>query len=72
MSSEAAVSLESSKTRGIASTEDDLNRSIIKMLQQDGRLPYKDIARELGVMEPTVGRWRGRFAKGGLAAIEMA
>ena len=30
----------------------------------------KDIARALGVMERTVGRWRSRFAKGGLAAIE--
>lgn len=30
----------------------------------------KDIAKALGVMERTVGRWRGRFAKGGLAAIE--
>ena len=30
----------------------------------------KDIATALGVMERTVGRWRGRFAKGGLAAIE--
>jgi len=30
----------------------------------------KDIAKALGVMERTVGRWRSRFAKGGLAAIE--
>lgn len=30
----------------------------------------KEIAKVLGVMERTVGRWRGRFAKGGLAAIE--
>lgn len=30
----------------------------------------KDIAKALGVMERTVGRWRGRFAEGGLAAIE--
>ena len=30
----------------------------------------KDIATALGVMERTAGRWRGRFAKGGLAAIE--
>ncbi len=30
----------------------------------------KDIAKTLGVMERTVGRWRSRFAKGGLAAIE--
>jgi transposase len=29
----------------------------------------KDIAKALGVMERTVGRWRSRFARGGLAAI---
>lgn len=30
----------------------------------------KDIAKVLGVMERTVGRWRSRFAQDGLAAIE--
>ena len=53
MASEAAVSDEP-RVRGIASTEDDLNRGIIKMLQQDGRLPYKDIARALDVSEGTI------------------
>ena len=33
-------------------------------------LQNKDIAKALGVMERTVGRWRSRFAKGGLTAIE--
>ncbi len=42
------------KTRGIASPDDDLNRSIIKMLQEDGRLPYKDIATALEVSEGTI------------------
>ena len=42
------------KVHGIASTEDDLNRSIIKMLQQNGRLPYKNIAEALKVSEGTV------------------
>jgi predicted transcriptional regulator len=51
---EAAVPMGTSKARGIASTEDDLNRAIIKMLQQDGRLPYKDIARALEVSEGTI------------------
>ena len=51
MPTEAAISMESSKSRGIASIEDDLNRAIIKMLQQDGRLPYKDIARKLKVSD---------------------
>lgn len=42
------------KTRGIASPGDDLNRAIIKMLQEDGRLPYKDIATVLDVSEGTI------------------
>ena len=42
------------RIRGIASTEDDLNRAIIKLLQQDGRLPYKDIANTLKVSEGTI------------------
>ena len=41
---------------------------IILMAAQE--LQNKDIAKALGVMERTVGRWRSRFAKGGLAAIE--
>ena len=53
MASEVAVSDEP-RVRGIASTEDDLNRAIIKMLQQDGRLPYKDIATSLKVSEGTI------------------
>jgi transposase len=31
----------------------------------------KDIAKALGIMERTVGRWRERFSKGGLTAIEQ-
>jgi Lrp/AsnC family transcriptional regulator for asnA, asnC and gidA len=53
MASEAAISDEP-RVRGIASTEDDLNRAIIKMLQDDGRLPYKDIAQSLNVSEGTI------------------
>lgn len=41
---------------------------IILLAEQD--LQNIDIAKMLGVMERTVGRWRGRFAKGGLAVIE--
>lgn len=44
----------SARPRGTASTEDDLNREIIKMLQQDGRLPYRDIATALDVSEGTI------------------
>ena len=53
MASEVSVAGEP-RVRAIASTEDDLNRSIIKMLQQDGRLPYKDIAKALKVSEGTI------------------
>ena len=54
MPSKGATPVGQTKTRGIASTEDDLNRSIIKMLQQDGRLPYKDVAKALKVSEGTI------------------
>ena len=54
MSSSQAVSLASAKSRGIASPDDDLNRSIIKTLQDDGRMPYKDVARALKVSEGTI------------------
>ncbi len=43
-----------SKSRGIASPADDLNQSIIKLLQEDGRMPYIDVARELDVSEGTI------------------
>ncbi len=46
--------MDPARSRGIASTEDDLNRAIIKLLQQDGRAPYKDIARALDVSEGTI------------------
>ena len=37
-----------------SSPSDELNRQIIRMLQEDGRLPFKDIARELDVSEGTI------------------
>ena len=43
-----------SKANGIASIDDNLNREIIKMLQVDGRKPYKDIAKALKVSEGTI------------------
>jgi len=42
------------KANGIASIDDNLNREIIKMLQVDGRKPYKDIAKTLKVSEGTI------------------
>ena len=73
MPAEAAVPMEASKTRGIASTEDDLNRSIIKMLQDDGRLPYKDIARALKVSEGTIrNRVQSMKQSGALKIVALA
>lgn len=42
----------------LASTDDSLNRVIIRMLQEDGRIPFKTIAETLNVSEGTV---RNRF-----------
>ena len=42
------------KWNGIASLDNTLNRQIVKMLQNDGRRPYKDIATALDVSEGTV------------------
>jgi transposase len=44
-------------------------RAQIVLLAAGGKM-NKDIAAELHIMPNTVGRWRGRFATGGLAAIE--
>lgn len=54
MASNQAVSINNGKSRGIASPEDDLNRSIIQLLQEDGRMAYKDVARLLDVSEGTI------------------
>ncbi len=42
------------KVNGISSPDDDLNRKIVKLLQNDGRRPYKEIANALNVSEGTV------------------
>ena len=73
MPSEIAASIEPGKVRGIASTDDDLNREIIKMLQQDGRLPYKDIARALKVSEGTIrNRVQSMKQSGALKIVALA
>ena len=53
MKSTAAAS-DRSKLNGIASIDDSLNREIVKLLQNDGRQPYRDIAKALNVSEGTV------------------
>lgn len=73
MPSQNAVRMEPTKTRGIASTDDDLNRSIIGMLQQDGRLPYKDIATALEVSEGTIrNRVQSMKQSGALKIVALA
>jgi Lrp/AsnC family transcriptional regulator for asnA, asnC and gidA len=54
MQSPSISSSGKSKANGIASIDDNLNREIIKMLQVDGRKPYKDIAKALKVSEGTI------------------
>ncbi|MFT5113504.1 MAG: Lrp/AsnC family transcriptional regulator for asnA, asnC and gidA [Parasphingorhabdus sp.] len=46
--------ISSSRGANKSSPSDELNRQIIAMLQEDGRLPYKDIASKLGVSEGTI------------------
>jgi len=73
MTAPAAKATDAGKTRGIASTEDNLNRAIIKMLQQDGRLAYKDIANELEVSEGTIrNRVQSMKNSGSLKIVALA
>ena len=48
---------------------DELNKKIISMLQQDGRIPYKDIAAELKVSEGTVRNRVNRMKEAGVLKI---
>ena len=67
------VSLNKPKVRATASTEDQLNRAIIKMLQEDGRLPYKDIAKALRVSEGTIrNRVQSMKQSGALKIVALA
>jgi len=42
------------KSRALVSPDDSLNRAIVRLLQEDGRRPLKEIAESLGVSEGTV------------------
>jgi Lrp/AsnC family transcriptional regulator for asnA, asnC and gidA len=46
-------------------TLDDLDRRIMKLLRHDGRLSYAQIARTVGVSEPTVRKRVDRLVNGG-------
>jgi len=52
---------------------DSLDSRIIELLQQDGRMPYREIARKLGVSEGTI-RFRANrmFQSGALTVIAIA
>ena len=49
--------------------KDKLNRSIIQMLQTDGRMPFSEIANELGVSEGTIRNRIANMKKAGLLRI---
>ena len=57
------------KVSPLASPSDDLNKRIIRMLQDDGRLPYDEIAARLGVSAGTVRNRVTRMREAGLLQI---
>jgi Lrp/AsnC family transcriptional regulator for asnA, asnC and gidA len=50
----AATGTSLPKSRALVSPADGLNRAIVRLLQDDGRRPFKEIAKSLGVSEGTV------------------
>ena len=57
----------------IRSPGDDLNQKIIKLLEQDGRMPYKEIAQMLDVSEGTIrNRVNGLRKNNQLRIVAMA
>ncbi|AII10629.1 MULTISPECIES: Lrp/AsnC family transcriptional regulator [Rhodococcus] len=48
---------------------DDVDRGILRLLQEDGRMPYRQIARELGVSEGTVRIRLGRMQESGVLNV---
>ena len=52
-----------------SSPDDKLNRSIIAMLQRDGRMAYSEIAQELGVSEGTIRNRVGAMKHAGMLRI---
>lgn len=53
----------------LSSPTDQLNRAIVRLLQDDGRLPFKTIARQLGVSEGTVRNRVGWMKRSGMLRI---
>jgi len=52
-----------------SSPEDTLNRAIIAMLQEDGRMAYSEIAHALGVSEGTIRNRVGAMKQAGMLRI---
>jgi Lrp/AsnC family transcriptional regulator, regulator for asnA, asnC and gidA len=48
---------------------DKMDRAIIRLLQHDGRLPYREIARQLGVAEGTIRLRANRLTRSGALTI---
>lgn len=57
------------RSPALASPADQLNRSIIAILQDDGRTPFAEIAQRLGVSEGTVRNRVGWMTKAGMLRI---
>ncbi len=53
----------------LSSPTDQLNRAIVRLLQDDGRLPFKTIAKKLGVSEGTVRNRVGWMTRAGMLRI---
>ena len=62
-----------SQQNGIRSPEDGLNRSIVAMLEKDGRMPFSEIAHTIGVSEGTIrNRVNGMKETGMLRIVAIA
>ena len=57
------------RSAALASPSDHLNRAIIGLLQEDGRLPFKTIAERLDVSEGTVRNRVGWMKRAGMLRI---
>ena len=58
-----------SRSRGTVSVDDSLNVEIIRMLEADGRMPFSEIAQQLGVSEGTVRNRVNGLKEAGLLQI---
>ena len=66
------MAADNDQQRDGAGVVDDLDRQILRRLQQDGRMPYRQIARELGVSEGTIRGRANRMEELGVLSIVSA